>query len=113
MSAGLPARLCDVCAKPGACCDNFVLSLTHWADEGDEGAIGRRDSKELPFELADGPIAGVYRSEEHDGRSYVTRRWRCPALSFGGRCTIYLNRPNACRNYESGSDPLCVMWKPA
>lgn len=108
---GLPAKLCDVCSKPGACCDDFVLSLTTWADEGDEGAIAMRDRRELPFVLADGPIGGVFQSEEHGGRSYVQRRWRCPALSAGGRCTIYQSRPSPCRNYQSGSDALCVMWK--
>lgn len=107
----VPAKLCDVCSNPGACCDNFHLTITFWADEGDEGVLAERDRRQLPFVLATGPVAAVYQSEEHNGRSYVTRTWRCPAVSPSGRCTIYQSRPQPCMLYEAASDGLCAMYR--
>lgn len=37
----------------------------------------------------------------------------CPNLHpVTGRCTDYDNRPDLCRDYEPGQDPLCIMHVP-
>jgi Fe-S-cluster containining protein len=43
-----------------------------------------------------------------DGSDWL---WWCPALDDRtGRCTIYADRPQLCRDYAAGSDPLCVHF---
>src|SRR4249920_2040740 len=110
----VPARLCDVCSKPGACCKDFRLSNTFWADEGDEGVAARLakwDTDRAPdlHPFIPGDVTDVFQDE--NGRSYVQRRFSCTALTASGRCSIYDRRPQPCRLYEPASDDLCVMYK--
>jgi Fe-S-cluster containining protein len=36
--------------------------------------------------------------------------WSCTQLQKDGRCGIYEDRPQLCRTYAAGSDPLCVHY---
>ena len=101
--------LCDSCMKPGACCDGLALSGGRQPfDAGNpmsfEVAEHLAMSANLPFR----PLALV----KPDGDDRPHWRWWCTALSPEGRCTIYAERPQLCRNYQAGSDPLCVHHWP-
>lgn len=37
-------------------------------------------------------------------------RWWCTNLLPSGRCGDYENRPEVCRIFVAGSDPLCVHY---
>src|SRR5262245_26456442 len=114
MSAPSSANLCDVCTSPGACCKNFMLTETFWADEGDEGVMQRLASHDVEFApiihpFIPGQIVASFQDDNRNGRSYVLRTFQCMALDRNGRCTIYERRPHPCREYKAGSDGLCVM----
>ncbi|UGY15168.1 YkgJ family cysteine cluster protein [Bradyrhizobium septentrionale] len=104
--------LCDRCYAPGQCCRVMHLSqngepLTVWTDE-DVSAQARAHG--LPFE----PIAPLSSYvDPESGRPYATFEWTCPKLGADGRCTIYEDRPDVCRSFEAGSDPLCVHFNGA
>lgn len=112
--------LCDTCAKPGACCNDLVLTGsrwagTVWADGWREQALEKVDSVipghpfiPLRLRLAEGadrdPAAG--------DAPYGTVHWACKLIQPDGRCGDYESRPRLCRDYEAGSDRLCVMYVP-
>jgi Fe-S-cluster containining protein len=56
--------------------------------------------------------AGVYHAED-ETRDYQDWVWTCPKLAEDGRCTIYNDRPDMCRNFEPLSDGLCVHFQGA
>lgn len=60
----------------------------------------------LPFQPTE--IHGLF-TDEDSGRRYVTYAYSCPELLPNGRCGIYENRPNVCRDYKPGTDALCVF----
>lgn len=105
----LPVALCDICTDPGRCCRKFVLNrgadglVTHWDDEP---LVIPND---LPFEFADKHSTHV---DAESGRTYSAYWYSCPKLGPGGRCTIYAERPQLCRDYAAGSDGLCAMYRP-
>lgn len=122
MTTALPARLCDVCRRPGACCRELVLSTWFWADDGDEGvaatlaAHSGGSNGDLTVFVPGDVIAPTFKDAAglqaaYEPRTIVQRRFSCRALGPSGRCTIYENRPGPCRRYEEGSDPLCVMYR--
>jgi Fe-S-cluster containining protein len=47
-----------------------------------------------------------------EGHEYGTVHWACTRITPEGRCGDYENRPQLCRDYQAGSDPLCVMHVP-
>lgn len=101
--------LCDTCTNPGHCCKSFVLwtneleATEGWAPKPMTEIEVRRkmvsNPDKWPFVLA---------SVDPDG----VARWSCPKLDSRGRCSIYEQRPQLCRDFEPGSDPeMCVMSK--
>lgn len=63
----------------------------------------------FPDVLAGGPMPFRPLFKRSDG-AWV---WWCPNLSpTTGRCLDYENRPFACRDYEPGTDRLCVLYEP-
>lgn len=104
--------LCDKCYAPGACCRSLGLSresggaLTVWTDTDIPAQMAAYG---LPFEP--GLKVGEWKTPE--GRPYAQFLWSCPKLTADGRCSIYDDRPDLCRKFEAGSDPLCVHWRGA
>jgi len=43
-----------------------------------------------------------------DGVKVDAWLFTCSALNAEGRCSIYETRPQLCRDFKAGSDPLCV-----
>lgn len=105
--------VCDTCPKPGACCKRLRLHgqngvITFWKEDGLEAVQHFLDTNGLPF----APIEIV--AEEKDEpmqQTYVEYVFSCPKLGLDGRCTIYADRPQLCRDYQPGSDQLCVLYK--
>lgn len=108
--------LCDQCYAPGACCRGFSLSgvdggKTYWIDAGLEGVLEQLRAAGLPDFT---PTVEVDRwVDEESGREYAYFKFACRALMPDGRCGNYENRPELCRTYEPGSDPICVHWRGA
>lgn len=101
--------LCDKCFAPGQCCKNLTLSRngkawTVWQGDAD-AAMERRG---LPFRSLE--VIGQWSDAEG---TWEEHSWYCPKLGEDGRCTIYEDRPDICRNYKPGSDPLCVHYNGA
>lgn len=103
--------LCDTCSQPGRCCTNFNLSgaggysLTFWDDD-------RPHFDRFPF------FVPLYRSDQwtveggpETGRTYSSWRWGCTNLGDNGRCLIYEDRPQLCRDYQPAQDGLCAEFK--
>jgi Fe-S-cluster containining protein len=107
--------LCDRCFDPGRCCQDLVLSrsdghqLTVWADEDPAAQLADRIGPHWFEPIA---VQGEW-VDEDAGRTHRSHRWACRALGPGGRCTVYDERPQLCRDFEAGSDPLCVHWRGA
>jgi Fe-S-cluster containining protein len=101
---------CDTCAKPGACCNDFVLNGYNGALRFSEGnwqaeAIERMDGMEMPFR----PLR-IDADQAGSEPGQVMIRFTCPAVTDEGRCSIYENRPQLCRVYQPLQDKLCVMY---
>ena len=93
--------LCETCISPGACCDDLYLM-------GDDGQ--RKVDTPMSFERAE-HVAMSHGLPFRPLRQMPNGEWRwwCSALDRStGRCTVYENRPQLCRDYVAGSDPLCV-----
>lgn len=106
--------LCDKCFSPGACCKDIGLSRegqapTFWKDSLEKDVKKFLQDEDLPFELQG--VTEEFKDEQGD--AYVTANFSCPKLGDDGRCTIYENRPDTCRNYEPASDRLCVHFEGA
>jgi len=91
---------CPTCTTPGCCYQKvispFVEALPIARQIRDEG----RDTPELRAELrAEGERI------ELAGRAQWMREARPCAFLADGRCTVYRNRPFACRTYYVMSDP--------
>jgi Fe-S-cluster containining protein len=104
---------CDTCTKPGACCQDFVLSgrggaFMFDADSWWTEANNLMEKHELPFN----PLRIDTQSEKCDAEGMVGVRFTCPQVTPEGRCGIYDARPKLCRDYAPGSDKLCVMYVP-
>lgn len=100
--------LCDTCAQPGHCCRKFDLGTSRGevlVPEYEDPAtvLDWFTSEPLPFEPLERKKAG-------EGAS--TWWWTCPKVTAEGRCSIYADRPQLCRQFEAGSDPLCVHHVP-
>lgn len=108
---------CDQCPRPGACCVAFPLSLPlprayaeakqRWED------WQAANNSSWPFEL----LRPLEDSAQREWRQHlgagdeVIWRFTCPKLGADGRCTIYAERPQPCRDFEPLSDSLCVLYK--
>lgn len=98
-SKSRPRGLCAGCIDPGHCCRVFSLSAP-FNDHPDPD----KELKEmgLPFRRID---TGM--NEKGDRINDFT----CTKLGRDGRCTIYQRRPDTCRQFEAGSDALCVYYR--
>lgn len=104
--------LCDTCSNPGTCCHNFTINTRPIAaDNWEAHATKIMQEVGLPFL----PIS--FHRHDANGNPYgITDdeigycRYSCPKLGVDGRCTIYENRPQLCRDYKPASDALCVYF---
>ena len=111
--------LCDRCFAPGQCCRDLTLHrfsghvVTTWADADPADQLADMIGPHwfVPIETA--AEWTVPEGDEDAGRTYRSHRWGCRALGPDGRCTVYSERPELCRTFEAGSDPLCVHWRGA
>lgn len=109
---------CATCPRPGACCVAFPLSLPLPRDyeqaklEWQEWLA--RTGLNWPFELLRPLEDGAQREwQQYLGAGdKVIWRFTCPKLGADGRCTIYAERPQPCRDFEPLSDSLCVLHEP-
>lgn len=99
---------CNKCAAPGMCCKAFTLGLP--VPLGSLPAdvltiMNVASAQPLPFLPLRRDGIGI---NENEG----TEQWlfHCPKLGDNGRCTIYETRPDTCRVFKAGEDPLCVHW---
>jgi Fe-S-cluster containining protein len=102
--------LCDRCYAPGQCCKGFTLftpegeERTFWV-EGDDTVEDYLGEHELPFT----PELLEEFADPETGRKYGSYRFSCAKLDGDGRCSIYDDRPEICRNFEpAGGSLLCV-----
>lgn len=104
--------LCDRCYNPGACCSGFVVNWLFpldWTVEQVTKHVQEYPTNPLPF-VAIEPFSDKEKEyETPNGDIYW--RFSCPKLGPDGRCTIYRNRPEPCRNFEPASEKLCVHFK--
>lgn len=103
--------LCDTCAAPGACCKRMRFWLggdpmTQWV-----GNDLNEDNPQLDLPPVY-PVEMVEQWISPEGRPYAEYRYGCYALQPDGRCGIYEDRPKLCRDYEPGTDPMCVHYTP-
>jgi Fe-S-cluster containining protein len=101
--------LCETCREPGHCCKAFNLTgtgdhhVTFWDDD-----VPHFDR--FPFVPLYRIGQGTVEFGPEAGRTYSWWRWGCPKLGADGRCTIYDTRPQLCRDFEPGSNPLCIEY---
>jgi Fe-S-cluster containining protein len=105
--------LCDTCRQPGHCCNGFNLSGTDGAlvfwDDDERGPL---IDEAFPFLPVQRWHQWTVEGGPEVGRTYSAWLWRCTKLGSDGRCTIYETRPQLCRDYEAGSDRLCIEYVP-
>ena len=101
--------LCEACLSPGHCCKKIHLSDTTGAlyieGEQDPVEVVTRKIGQHWFK----PLEECH-SLEVEGVRRVDYLWECTALGPDGRCTVYENRPQLCRDYVAGTDRLCVHF---
>lgn len=102
--------ICDTCKDPGACCRG--LQVSHLFDEKDTRKEVLEWLKANELEMLDPMRPAVYYATWGSSK-VVKKKWSfsCKALGEDGRCTIYENRPEMCREYAPQSDPLCVHYE--
>jgi len=118
--------LCETCIDPGHCCRAIRIPVLWPADMSREEVRKHvRAGTSPPSGNPDNPVVGEplptfdpirrasYHAKKQEGPpEAVTWRFSCSALdSASGRCGIYENRPQICRNFEAGSNPLCVHYE--
>jgi Fe-S-cluster containining protein len=111
--------LCDTCTKPGACCRDIpIFAPGGWGNfypqDWPENAAAQLETKMpshpfIPLRLEMFPAERL--SPDAKG-PYGMGRWSCTNLTAEGLCGDYENRPQLCRDYQAGSDRLCVMYVP-
>lgn len=84
---------------PGACCR--MMHLTGSEDRISIGPMSRERAEHMALRFAL-PFIPALQLESGEWL------WACTQLQADGRCGIYESRPELCRNYVEGSDPLCV-----
>jgi len=110
---------CDSCRDPGHCCRSFHIPR-HFKPEQTREEIREllrkgldgfeRKCESVPFE----PLirSNLYGEEGATEPYSVTWSFSCPMLKTDGRCGIYEDRPQVCRNYEAGTDQICIEYEP-
>ena len=54
-------------------------------------------------------VRARYLTSDAETGKYITQALPCPFLD-GNICTVYEDRPQACRRYPSAPDPRCAVW---
>lgn len=109
--------LCDTCKQPGACCRDIPIYVGRSWGNFFPRDWPERAAAELAQKLPGHPFIPlrleIFPEDQIIGTDpYGAGRWSCSNLTPEGRCGDYENRPELCRNYEAGSDRLCVMYVP-
>ena len=105
------SELCATCVEPGRCCRAFYLATR---EEGEaEVRTGKtRDEVQAMLDRKGWPFLPVARRPfVVDGVEVDAWLFTCPELNAEGRCSVYENRPQLCRDFKAGSDPLCVYYE--
>lgn len=104
-------EICARCVSPGHCCTGFNLSDA----EGNPRVVWDDETPELPDGYPFKPLERwgqwTVESGPEAGRTYSAWLYACSKLSADGKCTIYDERPDLCRQYEPLTDHLCIMKK--
>jgi Fe-S-cluster containining protein len=85
-----------------------MLPETFWIDNWQQDAQKWVDERGLDFKATS--INQKFHDDE-TGKVYVSVHYDCPNLTPDGRCGIYETRPNLCRIFVPGTDPLCVFGR--
>lgn len=96
---------CDTCRSPGSCCKEFMISGHYDKDTWEEDIKQKFEFHNLPFV----PV----RAERHHSWGLddpVIVVASCTKLTPEGRCSIYENRPQLCKNYQPLQDLLCCEY---
>jgi Fe-S-cluster containining protein len=102
--------LCSICPDPGHCCRNFDSTLIYWDDAAPAEVKQYMEfiaGEPMPW-IPLGPGSKVFMK---NGRKFSHWRFDCPKLDSKGRCTIYADRPRACRSLVPGTVDVCVFTK--
>lgn len=113
----MPAA-CDRCYQPGACCKNLTLSGPGIGDISFE-SVRRAGGRKLKVQLV--PPAKLERKLRDEGLEHFrimpdarspdgAYLFWCTRLQPDGRCGAYQQRPDICRSFKEGMDPLCVHY---
>lgn len=95
--------MCEACPEPGRCCRSFWLSTSGNGFEFKTALHALVDMAVRFF-----PFIPVEKSETCDQYLFA-----CVELRHDGRCGIYEHRPQLCRDYQIGDDPMCVYYSPS
>lgn len=57
------------------------------------------------------PLRPGERKFERNGRTFSHWKFNCRKLDAKGRCTIYEQRPSACRTFIPGATEICAFHK--
>lgn len=98
--------LCESCIAPGSCCKK--MHLTGGVSLHDGVRLGKPMSHELAEKLT--ALNGLHTFFPTHQRPDGSWEFACTALQPDGRCGIYEDRPELCKSYVAGSDPLCVHY---
>lgn len=98
------------CHWLGACCEKLVLWVNRrpWPATEDpveaQQMIDNYADGALPFELL------AHGQTTYDNKHTGNHAWylRCKMIRRDGLCGIYEQRPEVCRSFVPGKDPLCV-----
>lgn len=97
--------LCSICPDPGRCCRRFNFHHSFWVEDGFTVAQLKLRDAGVPFIIED----WLAKSKTEDGSEYASVVVHCPKVTAEGLCSIYDDRPDICRNFQPGSDRLCVF----
>ena len=104
------ASACDTCRRPGECCKLFTLNIhapvSRWHEEMREKLD--RHGLEFITPISPSPVARALHPDKPE--LLMNGFFSCTRLGDDGRCSDYENRPELCRIFEPGSDPLCIEY---
>ena len=104
---------CDACPKPARCCAGFELNSERLLAKAAPTALHAMVALQRFVQPhVDGSARALPFLPFSIGSNGLWRWW-CPEATRAGRCGIYESRPTLCANFNAGSDPLCVMHRPA
>lgn len=99
---------CSYCPKPGACCRGFLLNQHTVFFVGDDW----KDKANIWLGLQGLDFFEVMGLARENGECKIPL-FGCTKLDENGRCSIYADRPQLCRDYTPKQDALCCMFEPS